>query len=68
MRRWLVVDADKHRVAKAPGASGLWAGYCPARGVDDLIYAHGFPMMFALFATPCPHLDENYDPIGGDDE
>lgn len=59
-REWLVVDAHKHRVKRH--SSRVWGGYCPRRGVDDLIYSDS-RSMYLLFDTPCPHLNEALWPI-----
>lgn len=48
-----LVDRWKHRIVKR---DGMWKLYCPARGADDLIFAHHFEwVLFALTDFPCRH-------------
>lgn len=58
------VDRNRHRILKIEDHN-LWAGYCPERGVDDIIYCRDWLMMLVLTRTPCPHIDEDYRPIIG---
>lgn len=55
MAGWMLVDVDRHRIAKAP--NGMWGMYCPERGPLNIIYAVEWRWVLVAFrfSGPCPH-------------